>query len=271
MTSAINQTYKNVEIIVSDDASKDNTIKIIESFNEKTNIPIHIFHHQPSGIGANWNHCVKKAKGDFVKFLFQDDVLKPTCIERMIKLGVTNTNVGLVYCKREIIFDRPKNEYTGWLEYYENLHQSWDGLFISEGVKKGADYLKDKNLFNKPKNKIGEPTAVLLNKKVFNKVGYFNKKLKQELDFEYWYRLMPYFNVAFVDEKLVSFRLHSNQATQMNKKNSTKDSKLLYLLFLKNIFYYLDATQKKILLKRVSINTKIYFIYARIRKLIASK
>ena len=265
LTSAINQTYKNIEIIVSDDASKDNTLEIIESFNEKTNIPIHIYHHQPKGIGANWNNCVKKAKGDFIKFLFQDDVLKPTCIERMVKLAVTNTNVGLVYCKREIIFDRPKNEYTGWIECYKNLHQNWDSFSISEGVKKGATYLKDKNLLDFPKNKIGEPTAVLLNKKVFNKAGYFHLELEQALDIEYWYRLMPYFNIGFLDEELIKFRLHDQQASQVNRERKIKDKKLLPKIFIKTIYKYLHKEQKKKLLIDLYHNTLFYHYFRKIR------
>ncbi len=265
MASALSQTYKNVEIIVSDDASKDNTLKIIESFNEKTNIPIHIFHHQPSGIGANWNHCVKQANGKYIKFLFQDDILLPTCIEKMVKLAVTNTNVGLVYCKREIIFDRPKNEYTGWIEYYENLHQNWGSLSISEGVKKGTEYLKDKNLLDFPKNKIGEPTAVFLNKKVFNKVGYFSLKLEQALDIEYWYRLMPYFNVGFLDEELIKFRLHNQQASQINKNRKIKDKKLLPKIFLKTIFKYLHKEQKKKLIIDIYHNTHYYNYFKRVK------
>ena len=59
--SAINQTYKNIEIIVSDDASKDRTLQIINEITSKTDIPIFIFKHQPNGIGANWNNCIKNA------------------------------------------------------------------------------------------------------------------------------------------------------------------------------------------------------------------
>ena len=160
MESAIAQTYDNLEIIVSDDASKDDTLKIIESYKDKTDIPIHIFHHQPKGIGANWNNCIKKSKGDYIKFLFQDDVLMPTCVERMVKMAINNDNVGLVYCKREIIFDTKKEDYLDWLEYSEFLHTNWGQLKLKEGVEKGTTYLKDENLLDRPNNKIGEPPAV---------------------------------------------------------------------------------------------------------------
>ena len=105
--------------------------------------------------------------------------------------------------------------------------------------------LKNENFLNYPLNKIGEPTAVLLHKKIFDKIGFFNSKLNQELDLEFWYRLMPLYKIGFIDQELIKFRLHSNQATQINKKSNNKDSTLLPLLFCKHIFKYLHPTQKK--------------------------
>ena len=266
MKSAIKQTYKNIEIVVSDDASKDDTIKLIESFKKKTEIPIYIHHHQPSGIGANWNHSVKKANGEYIKFLFQDDVLMPTCIERMVALALSQENVGLVYCKREILYN-PENTFdANWFKKFENLHVFWKEITISQGVITGKKYLEDSGFLNYPLNKIGEPPAVLLHNSVFDKVGSFNTNLNQELDFEFWYRLMPYFKVGFVDEKLIKFRLHSNQATQINKQNTTKDSALLPMLFLKHIFKYLHPSQKKKLIFMILKNFSLYNIYIKTRK-----
>lgn len=266
MDSAIVQTYNNLEIIISDDASKDAGLEIIESYKEKTDIPIYIYPHQPKGIGANWNHCIKKANGEYIKFLFQDDILMPTCIEKMVALATSKERVGLVYCRREIIFDTQKEDYEDWLRYSEFLHTNWDSLHLKEGIEKGTSYLKDKNLLDRPNNKIGEPPAVLLNKKCFEKVGYFNTNLSQTLDFEYWYRLMPYFDVGFVDEELIKFRLHGNQASQINRKRKTKDKKLLPKTLLKTVFWKLHPKQKMYILKEVCYIPEIKKLNRRIKK-----
>lgn len=265
MDSAIAQTYDNLEIIVSDDASKDDTLKIIESYKDKTDIPIFIHHHKPNSIGANWNNTIRKAKGTYIKFLFQDDVLMLTCIERMVLLAEEHKNVGLIYCKRKILYNPDIFFDVNWVRKFKDLHLHWNEISLSEGVVSGKTYLKDSYLLNYPLNKIGEPPAVLIHKNVFKKVGYFSTKLKQELDFEFWYRLMPYFNIGFVDEELIKFRLHSNQATQVNKKVSSKDSTLLPVLFFRNIFIYLHPTQKKKLLKRIIKNTRLYKFYVKLR------
>lgn len=248
MDSAINQTYRPLEIVVSDDASKDATLEMVKSFQNKTDIPIHIFAHKPSGIGANWNHSIKKSKGEYIKFLFQDDILAPTCVEKMMEIAVANKEVGMVYLKRDFLFDSADAKSIEWIQLYSNLHLSWKkNLIINREVTKGTDLLKDENLLNFPENKIGEPTAVLLKKEVFEKVGYFSEVLKQTLDIEFWYRLMKKYDVVYIDEKLLSFRLHNNQATFINAKNELNESKFFYYSMYKKLFWYLCfKTQKKL-------------------------
>lgn len=263
MDSAIKQTYRPLEIVVSDDASKDATLEMVKSFLNKTDIPIHIFAHKPSGIGANWNHCIKKSKGEYIKFLFQDDVLAPSCIEKMMGIAVTNKNVGMVYSKRDFLFDSNDVKSKEWIQLYGNLHLSWKKKSIINGeITKGTDLLKDENLLNFPENKIGEPTAVLLKKEVFDTVGLFSEVLKQTLDIEFWYRLMKKYDVVYIDEKLLSFRLHNNQATSVNAKNELNESKSFYYSIYIKLFWYLCfKTQKKLFYEFNPIGRKLaYFL-----------
>ena len=78
------QTYKNIEFIVSDYASKHESLIIIEKFKKGVSFSITIYHHEPSGIGANWNHCIKKANGNYIKYLFQDGLLNPIELKKRI-------------------------------------------------------------------------------------------------------------------------------------------------------------------------------------------
>lgn len=249
LESAITQTYPNLEIVISDDESKDRTIAIVESFKKQTNIPIYIYHHKPSGIGANWNYCVQKAKGDYIKFLFQDDVIFPECIERMMNLMLTKSTIGLVYSKRQFLFDTLTDNLKAFIDYYGNLEEYWSSFTVKEGILSGKTYLKDPQLLNSPKNKIGEPTNVLLNRKCFKKVGYFSEVLQQALDSDYWYRVMKQYDVGFIDETLASFRLHDKQASVINKKREIPDKELVYKLYYKELFWQLHYKNKWKLLK----------------------
>jgi glycosyltransferase involved in cell wall biosynthesis len=252
LMSALEQTYKNIEIIISDDKSDDDTLDVIKTVLKDTSIPYYIYNHEPEGIGENWNYCVRKSNGEYIKFLFQDDILAKDCIKKMLKLCLSHTNVGMVYCKREIIYDIRNPEHLYWIQYNKTLHKSWFELNIEEGILEGLTYLKNRNLMNGALNKIGEPTAVLLKKECFDKVGYFNTELKQALDFEYWYRLMKFYNIGFIDEELVFFRLHPDQATFVNRRSNLDEMEIVKESLYKTVFWQLHPERKWKLFKSQS-------------------
>ncbi|WP_299334718.1 glycosyltransferase family 2 protein [uncultured Psychroserpens sp.] len=249
MESAINQDYDNLEIVISDDASKDNTLQIIESYKAKTQWPIYIHQHQPDGIGANWNHCIKQCQGAFVKLLFQDDILQPNCISELIQLALEKDTVGLVYSNRDFIYEKRTDQINYFISNYSNLFQYWESFEVKQGICSGRQYLKDPQFLNSPKNKIGEPTNVLIKRDCFETIGYFNEHMKQTLDTEFWYRIMKSFDIGFVNKKLASFRLHDEQASSVNKSKSHDDNQLLYHSYYKNLFWYLHPKNQWKLLK----------------------
>lgn len=225
LDSALAQSYKPIEIIISDDNSTDNTLRIVNEIAKKSTISIKIFNHKPSGIGANWNHCIRNAKGNYIKFLFQDDLLEPNCIEEMVRLAENSEmKLGLVFSKRDIIGVLKEQDRDG----YEQI--------VYPEIVNGAEVLKNKNLYSHPRNKIGEPSSVLLPKYVFDEVGYFNENLKQSLDYEFWYRICHNYSIGYVDKSLANFRVHGMQTTKLNSVKVTNDRYLLPLLFLKQHF-----------------------------------
>lgn len=253
LESAINQTYGNLEIIISDDSSKDKTLDIVESYKQKTYIPIKIFKHIPNGIGANWNNCVKKAKGEYIKFLFQDDVLLPTCIEEMVDVIENDHRIGLVASKRELIIeDSHLTEDTEkWIEKYGDLQGSLDLTLSNDMYILEANLLRSNEFFKHPRNKIGEPSAVLFRKEIVNKIGFFREDLKQVLDYEFYYRILKKHNIAILPKKLVKFRLHDQQATSINNKmNDISDYVKYDRIIYENYFWYLNYSKKFDLLKK---------------------
>lgn len=257
MESAISQTYLNLEIIVSDDASIDGTLKLIETFKERTTIPIKMYYHQPNGIGANWNNCIINAKGEYIKFLFQDDILYRKCIEEMMKVIIKDENTGLVACKRDFLVEGKKDSVLNeWISTYQNLQANLN-LPSSRVNILDKTILRNKNFINVPQNKIGEPTAVLFRKSVIIRIGYFREDLVQILDAEFYYRLIKYFKIAVINEELVAFRLHPMQATNINRKKAIIDYNEYDRILYNNFFWYLDRVQQKRLFKKFSLVGKI--------------
>lgn len=259
LESANAQTYSNCEIVISDDGSSDETLNIVEKFRPGSKFPIKLYNHTPAGIGENWNNCVKNSDGEFIKFLFQDDVLKPDCIEKLVNKARLDPEVGLVYCRRDFLFTT--SMHSRWIDKFKELHIFWGGFTVKEGVLSGKRYLKDPKIFHFPDNKIGEPSAVLLRQRVFEKVGYFRKDLHQLLDVEYWYRVMKYFKVGFVDEKLVYFRLHDEQATRVNLNNGISDYHNFYHIFYHDFLRFLNIRVQWKLIWKVTRLRKISWIF----------
>lgn len=252
MESALNQTYKNIEIIVSDDASTDDTLRIINTYKPNT-IPIHIFNHKPSGIGANWNHSIEKAKGEYIKFLFQDDVLEPTCVDKMITaLHNNKEHIGIVACRRTFIIDKEfRNEKTNtWLSKYSELQKGLNMVKHPSGVVVDKTIFRSSNFFKIPKNKIGEPTTYLFKRELVEKIGYFREDLKQILDYEFCYRVLKKYKILVLNEPLIKFRLHEMQATNINKLKKNNENKIHEDIIYKEYFWSLNRNKQLELLRK---------------------
>ncbi len=92
--SALNQSYQHFEVVVSDNASTDDTAKLLKTFR---NPRLRVI-HQTKNIGAipNWNACLSKAKGDFIVFLSDDDEIAPWFLERCISLIKSDPKIPIV-------------------------------------------------------------------------------------------------------------------------------------------------------------------------------
>jgi glycosyltransferase involved in cell wall biosynthesis len=246
LQSIISQSYENIELIVSDDASSDNTLEIIEAFKEQSYFPVYIFHHTPKGIGANWNNCLKQAKGKYIKFLFQDDVMVKDCLEKMVQVLEENPKVGLVASKRDFIIeeDIKKEEINQWIADYGDLQKHLN-LTPKEITILDTSLFGLHSFYGSPLNKIGEPSAVMFRKKVIEKVGYFNEELKQILDYEYWYRILKNHPIAIINEPFVKFRLHQNQATNINRNQDIDDYKRYEEILYKHYYKLLHPEVRK--------------------------
>lgn len=238
------QTFKDFEVVVSDDDSKDDTLKIVEKFKQESNFPVRIFHHKPSGIGANWNHAMRQARGKYIKFLFQDDILLPACLEKMYAVLENNPKVGLVASKREFIISKHNDDKTKqWLATYGDLQKHISNrpgdLILTKKLFKRKDF------FKKPKNKIGEPSVMMFRKSVLDKTGYYDERLKQILDFEFCCRILKNYYIHIIAEPLVKFRLHDNQATVKNLNSKNDDHQIYPQLLYKDYFWYLNYKYQK--------------------------
>ncbi len=204
--SILNTTYPNLEVIVSDDNSTDETLALIQA----ANLPnLKLLTHSRYGLVKNWNYCWSQAQGKYIKFLFQDDLITPNCIQEMVAVAEKNDKIGLVFSSRHLLSDTPLPV----KHFPEKLHTGWSNL---QAIQTGFSLLSDPKLFQHPHNKIGEPTCTLIRTSIHQKLGKFDPSFCQYVDLEMWYRIMSEHDIAFVDQPLASFRIHPQQETQAN-------------------------------------------------------
>ncbi|MBS3963218.1 MAG: glycosyltransferase family 2 protein [Methylomonas sp.] len=204
-----NQTYSNFEIIIVDDKSTDKTIEIAEDFYRKDNrIKIHK-NNANLGLVPNWNQCIKIAAGEWIKFVFQDDLITLDCLEKM--MSVADEKSLFISCYRDFLFDPGVSE--NIIDTY-NKYTHLSTVF-------GNNTVIDKNLFAKtaltfPDNFVGEPTSTLLHKSLFEKYGYFNPNFIQLCDIEYWIRIGIHEGMTIVPLYLAKFRVHPRSTSSLN-------------------------------------------------------
>lgn len=98
----LTQTYSNIEVLIIDDCSTDQSREIIQKYLEK-NASIHyVCNEKNLGLVGNWNKCIELATGEWVKFVFQDDTIVENCIESFVNCS-QKSPVSLLVSKRSYL------------------------------------------------------------------------------------------------------------------------------------------------------------------------
>ena len=212
IASALAQDYPRVEVVVSDDRSTDGTAEVAESIGDPRVRVVRS--DQRLGMARNWNRSVRLARGDYIKFLMQDDLLDPTCVSRMAAVLSKNPSVGFVFALRAITCEDPSDRSSAHLA--KKLEALPRQLGVLGEVNDGRAVFEAMRRSGFRSNLIGEPTAVMVRRDALRRVGLFNTRLRQLTDLEMWLRLVFFFDVGFVAAPLATFRLHPTSATSAN-------------------------------------------------------
>ena len=106
VSSVWNNDYKNVEIVVVDDGSKDNSVEVLESLKAKSPCPFtYIAQENTGNTGINFNRAVEKSNGEFLLFISLDDTLAPNSLAEKMKYVLEDDSVAYVVSKRVAYID----------------------------------------------------------------------------------------------------------------------------------------------------------------------
>ena len=118
--SVLNQTYKNIEILLMDDGSKDKSLKIINKYAQKYPDVIHVYSHENHGVGYTRNRALNLLSGEYICFLDADDYLDKDYIETLIN-NIKNNDI--------IVSGFKQVNQDGKLLFNQKLNRSFWGPF----------------------------------------------------------------------------------------------------------------------------------------------
>jgi glycosyltransferase involved in cell wall biosynthesis len=190
ISSILCQTYKNIELIIIDDASTDSTGKIIEEFKNKDKRIIHLTNKVNLQISKSLNIAIMRSRGLYIARADGDDISYPDRIIRQVEYLQMHTDVGVIGGAMDIINE--KGNITGRREYA----------------------LKDKqirkNIYRY--NPFSHPT-IMLRKEILKKSGMYNPHYDFTEDYDLYFRIGKYAKFANLPQALIKYRITNNSVT----------------------------------------------------------
>jgi len=198
--SVLNQSYKNIQVILADDASTDNSVHEIKALKaENPTVEVLLL---PNNLGncKAFNEALKLARGEFIIDFATDDLMMPNRIERQVGFFQRlDSTVGLIYTDAVYIDESGKF-----------IRNHFEYLFQKElitHIPKGDVYREVLTTYFIP-----GPT-MMIRKEVFMSLNGYDETLSYE-DFDFWVRSSRIYRYAFLDERLTSIRkLKSSMST----------------------------------------------------------
>jgi len=191
--SVLTQTFTDLELIIIDDNSPDNTDEVVASFADPR---IRYLKNQTNlGPDGNWNRCLDEATGRYFKLLPQDDVLDPTCLAKQVAVLKADVDhrVALVFCSRTILDARDRAIMVrGYPMRRSGLVPA--RALVRQCVRRGT-------------NVIGEPGSVMFRRQLVASAGRFDASIPYVLDLDYWVKLLGHGDAYYLNEALASFRV----------------------------------------------------------------
>lgn len=265
--SLINQTLKDIEIIVIDDGSKDNTNKILQKYKDR----IKIIKQKNSGVATARNKGLEIATGEYIYFVDSDDWIEKDTLEKLYSKAIDN-NYDCVMCNF----------------WYINDNKKWSGVVTNK---------KDILNINDKKDYMIKMFPVIWNK-IYKKEKILKFKFKNGVwaeDVEYLYRIISNIdNIGIVEDKLYYYyqressesRLYDkrvydyinnfNGIIEFYKKNNLYDEykleleycyvRYLYATFIKRASYFTDKKDYYVAIDTAIKNVKNHFPHYRKNK-----
>ncbi len=204
LSSVLAQTYTNLQIVVVDDCSTDNTVEIVKSFDDKR---IELYTLEKNGnVSIANNECLRHTKGEYIAHLDADDIWVPDKIEKQVNFLEENLQYGACFSHAGFI-DEDSNEY---LPDRPCPHPQ--ELYVIENMSQ-ARFIR---FFYDNANRLCH-CSMLMRRSVYQAIGEHDITIKYLHDFDYWVKMIQYCPIYVIQEKLVYCRIRSQSSSVMDE------------------------------------------------------
>lgn len=198
LTSICKQTYKNFEIIVVDDGSKDGSLNIINQFAQKYSF-ISVYTHENNenkGIIHSIKLAISKAHGDYVAFCESDDYWRKDYLEKKVRIIQEHKDVAIISNNIQLFGDKTYIEIRQ--PYIDHLNR------LLKYGRNDIDICQDQRL-----NYIPTLSAVTIKKRIIDKLN-FNSPIPAWIDFWLYRQILINYPLFYCKEKLTFWRQHNS-------------------------------------------------------------
>ena len=237
LKSVLNQTHINLEVIIVDNNSTDNTKKIIEKFNDDRIRYFYLNDHLK--LGEARNYALKKCSGEFIAFIDSDDIWVNYKLEEQIKI-FSKPDVGLVFCNS-----------------YKFKEDGWKQKIYKKAPPTGYIF---RNLF--VNYFISLETVIIRRDVIFKLKRYFYEEFQIIEEFDLICRLSLITKFEYVDKVMAYWRFREDSFTWKNRHLIHKERKTMLRLFYQEINSFENSYNNEIILfnKRTLLEEILYLI-----------
>lgn len=233
INSVINQTYKDIEILIGDDCSTDNSREIINSF--KDSRIKKFFYTENCGGSENLNRLIRQSTGKYIAILNSDDYWNLNKIEKQVEFLEENPKYGACFTWVQYINEKGEKTYPE------------ENVFLQEN-KTQAEWLR---YFFENGNCLCHP-SILIRKEVYNEIGLYYTSSRQLPDFMQWIKLIKKYPIYIMNEQLVNFRwFNSDKNTSGCSVANTNRTNCDYFRIATELF---DDCPKELIIKAFRLN-----------------
>lgn len=213
LRSVTAQTYDNLEIIVADHSSTDGTADVIAEFSSDSRLRVLSPTPRGGGAPANWNRVTREARGEYIKLVCGDDLLRPDCVALQVSAALENPSCVMVAAKRDIVDDAGAIVLAG------------RGLPGMQGVVTSSQAVR--STVRSGTNPFGEPACVLFRTECLVDRGW-DETHSYMLDVASYMRVLEHGDVFCMKESLASFRVSAGQWSVRLMRSQATEARRLY-------------------------------------------